>query len=211
MGGSGCVDSDSWFLIPHCSPSPSLLLPASPRRMMCGQAARMVGGWARPGALGGWWECILLLSLKGELSYSTQTATCNYPSLPRFILPVSYLPAATAAAGGCIETGSNTWRWIVKEKGRRVQTRTVWLGSFTGGMHEKYWSSNLSQLLGSSLSLFVSLSTYFSLMSAPSTHPWLCLCLRGSSFTKRYKRRKKRFIERKSDGKCRPWRDSSVR
>lgn len=35
------------------------------------------------------------------------TATCNYSSLPGFILPVSYLHAATTAARGCIEMGSN--------------------------------------------------------------------------------------------------------
>lgn len=45
--------------------------------------------------------------MKVELSCSTQTATCNYSSLPGFSLPVSYLPGLpAAAAGGCAETES---------------------------------------------------------------------------------------------------------
>lgn len=43
--------------------------------------------------------------MKAELSCSMQTATCNYSSLPGFNLPVNYLPAATATARGCVETG----------------------------------------------------------------------------------------------------------
>lgn len=47
----------------------------------------------------------------------------------------------------------------------------------------------LSCLALLSPSFFASLPTYFSLMSAPSTHPRLCFCLHGSSFRKRSKRR----------------------
>lgn len=50
----------------------------------------------------------------------------------------------------------------------------------------------LSCLALLSRSLFAFLAPYFSLMSAPSTHPWLCFCLHGSSFRKRCKRRRKK-------------------
>lgn len=54
----------------------------------------------------------------------------------------------------------------------------------------------LSCLALLSPSFFASLPTYFSLMSAPSTHPRLCFCLRGSSFRKRSKRRGEKDLPR---------------
>lgn len=56
--------------------------------------------------------------MKVELSCSTQTAACNYSSLPGFSLPVSYLPAA---ARGCIETESEGGeeKGMDRRKGRK--------------------------------------------------------------------------------------------
>lgn len=112
-------------------------------------------------------------------------------------MPVSYLPAATAAARGWIETGSNTRGWIVKAGGGACTHAQSGLGVLPEGCMK---SSDLPICLNCmsllSPSIFVSLSIYFS--DASSLHSSLSL-FPSPSFLLQGQMKKggrKRFTER---------------